>query len=108
MPLSAYASLFSDSNCTVPIGTASNTPVCGAVPPPPAYISVVNPTSDSCTPAGSRLYRRGSQYAGTVYFRSTGTPCQVYPASALVNLNLFSLGEEVPLTSFVEALLQID
>jgi hypothetical protein len=97
-----YTGLFSDSICTVPLAYINECPVM------PAYARGYNV---SCPTTTTSLYTLGAQVT-TVYSLSTitygdggqGQACQIYPyTSGFQGDALFSVGAEIPASSFVAA-----
>jgi hypothetical protein len=90
---------FSDAACTTTIALSS----CST----PAYVAE-NETGGGCPVAiNTHIFALGSTYAGTVY-QGGATTCTAVTASALKGYVLFSVGPEVPASSFQQATIQTD
>jgi hypothetical protein len=99
------ASLFADAGCTQPLVEAYSGPGCAA-PTSARAPSVSTGVSTGCaaTP-GSPVYQIGSLFTGTPY---SGTPSSCNKATAPSGYALYSLGAEIPASSFVSATIQTD
>jgi hypothetical protein len=91
---------FADAGCTKPLAQAISAP--GCVAPTTALLSVL---TLSCPMPGPHVYQVGPLFAGTPYF---GTSSSCMATTTTTGYALYSLGAEIPASSFVSATVQTD
>jgi hypothetical protein len=106
LPGGAFASsLFVDPGCTQLIAEWYRS-TC----PPPYFTSITNGTCG--TPTQQRVWALGPAFTGTGAYAMSGQNCIAYPAAAFTSLqatyNFYTVGAEVPASSFVQGTLQTE
>ena len=94
-------SYYSDSGCTKPLGWWSSSSACSG-----SNRKYASLTDTDCS-LGTHIFPVQSAFTGTVYSNALGT-CKVLEATALASVSLFSLGAEIPASSFVAATMKTE
>jgi hypothetical protein len=107
LPAGAFPSyLFVDAACSQPLAYTYK-----AACPPPYFVSPT--TAPPCgTPLQERVYALGPAFTGTSAYTLSGQACVADSAAALTSFEasyaLYTVGAEVPPSSFVQGTLQTD
>jgi hypothetical protein len=102
LPMSLPVSYYDDAACTVPLLSIPKTGVCGS------YKYAALPTAIGCNPAtGPRIMPVANLLnVATVYAKDADGKCAL--KIALPSLNYYSVGAEIPPSSFVAGAVEID